>query len=290
MAAEPIQPLTAPSAEAWSLAERLWPLTSVLLWEASVKLLPGQALTRRFMLTLHPPRRPRASAALGRLLLELGLPAAFAQDLKARLGAACSLHVAIEGEGPRTLHKLYLELPQSARSTAADAANGDAGRLVHLAYKWDPQHPARRSIAQYRDWSAADTATLCARIDSLLPGASPPADLLRDAARTLVSRAAQRLSAAELMLLAVTEGGNQRRSFDLGLYDAELPVGALRTPLLGLARGFDLPTGAAAALLDALADTPLGHFAGGIARDGRPFCTLFYGAGRLAPPAAAGGR
>lgn len=278
MPAQRIQPLTEPSAEAWSLAEQLWQLTPVLLWEASVKLLPGQALTRRFMLSFPAPSAPPAVAALRRLLAGLGLPAAFARDLEGWRGDACTLHFGVEGAGARTLHKLYLELPKPQAP-----AQATSGRLVHRAYKWDPQQPARRSIAHYRDSSAAGHAALAARIDALVDDPSDTAALLRRTAHSLIERAAQRLPVAELMLLAVAEAGNPRRSFDLGLYDAELAIGALREPLLQLTAGFELPAGAAEGLLEALADTPLGHFAGGIARDGRPFCTLFYGGGRLVP-------
>ncbi len=145
------------------------------------------------------------------------------------------------------------------------------GTLVHLAFKWDPHRPGRHGTAEYRlvpgETGVAlrsGLAALCADTRALAAG-----EAALDGALT-------RAAAGDLMLLAVREPENGRLSYDLNLYEAGLTVGSLAAPLAAAAAAFGVET-AAADHFATVGRERLGHVAGGLGRDGRPFLTVYHG-------------
>jgi tryptophan halogenase len=79
------------------------------------------------------------------------------------------------------------------------------------------------------------------------------------------------------MLLEVKEEGSARRSFDLNLYPANLPVRAVMPAVEQLGAEFRIPASKIALALAPASGLSLGHIAGGLGRDGAPFATIYFG-------------
>jgi tryptophan halogenase len=89
---------------------------------------------------------------------------------------------------------------------------------------------------------------------------------------SLFNRAAGRVAAMERLFLEVQETDTPRQSFDLKLYDAGFTTADIPIASLAAFFGIDKLRVPAAAL---------GHIAGGLGRDAKPFLTLYYGGGRV---------
>ncbi len=235
--------------------------------ESSIKLVPGAALTDRYLLSVPAPEiGARQIADLVQLAVSLGLAPQLAAQVASDLSHSTTLHFGFEREGERTTLKLYCEFPLKRER---DSVRGPCdGLLVHRAVKWDPRYAMGAAVSYYVANPARSVSDTGARIRDLL-GQGPPGDL----ALGLFHRAAGRVPAEDRLFLEVTEEGGIRRSFDLKLYDAGFTTADLGPALPGLIAhfalgGFVVPTAV------------VGHIAGGRGSSGAPFFTIYFGGGR----------
>jgi hypothetical protein len=273
------RPGPVPSAEARELCARLTGpvigLGGPVYWEPSFKLTAGRVLSERFLLSLPPPPLGTPVTALLRFLDDLRLPADFQAVIEPNLPDASHLHLGVE-HGPRgRLYKFYLEFPLAPAGGQVTSA---CPPLVHLACKWDSARPGHRSLARYLDRAGADAATLVRWVDTLC-GAEAP--VLTAAAAALLARVARFQPIDEMLVLEVREEGNPRCSFDLCVYDAGVRLADCGDWLESLWDHFAISAQDRTALWSRIGQAQLGHFAGGVGRDGEEFCSLYYGAGLL---------
>jgi hypothetical protein len=260
-----------PTPLALDLFKRLQAFCGSVTWEPSFKLAAGKVLDGRFLLSFAPPDPGLDTRAFFRFMEELGLPTAYWPACKANLPDACHLHLGAEPGPEGLLLKLYLELFHNPAPTEV----GDL--LVHLAFKWDSVDPARHALARYYDRSALDAATLKQRVMAIC---GPAAGVAKQA-EALIEQMEDCLPTQDLLLLEALEEGNPRRTFDLCIYPAALRVRDLSNWMETVFDGFAVPRPRRDILLGRFGDALLGHFAGGIARDGGEVCSIFYGAGLL---------
>ena len=97
-------------------------------------------------------------------------------------------------------------------------------------------------------------------------------------AEALLGRALTRARLDDLLLMAVEEPGNPRRSFDLNLYPAGLALASVLPDLDPMLRQLMISPAEGRRVLDRFADRTLGHVSGGTGRAGEAFVTLYFGA------------
>ena len=242
--------------------------------ERSVKIMPGMLTDDRCLLSVG--RAALGGAPLDRLLSigrELGLPPGFAEQLPAALQNADVVHFGYEGAAGRETYKLYFEYASEARAAI------DQGRstpmLVHLAYKWVPRQPAAGAVSRYTWIPCPTRRRLETELRSMLPIELAPRAL--GCVLSLVSQAASFADSGELLLMAVEETGNARRSCDLNVYDAGLRLRDIADLLVSALRDFEVPAEWARSLFDGSAGKALGHLSAGVGRDDREFVTIYFG-------------
>lgn len=237
-----------------------------VMGESSVKLTQGAALSDRYLLSVPAPGiTPQQAAELVHVAVSLGLEPDMADRVATDLPLSTTLHFGFEREGERLTLKLYCEFPLARGWDVARRA--DHPMLVHRAVKWDPRDATRAAVSRYVAHPARNVPGTAARIRELL-GEGAPTDL----ALSLLNRAAGRVGAQERLFLDVEEEGSPRKSFDLKLYDARFTTADIPVAPLAAFFGIDNLRVPAAAL---------GHIAGGLGRDAKPFLTLYYGGGRV---------
>jgi hypothetical protein len=243
-----------------TLRDALADIERPLLFERSAKTIGGALRTGRFLASF--PRAalcPGPSRALRAILGRLGAPEQGAALLDRHQARAVSIHFGHEPEETGVLTKCYLEFPPDARPEPD---------LVFLALKWDGA--GQEALSLYRSRDALSAPERRGLIRHLLPP-GPALDLFEE----LGAR-----PGSGLRLLEVEEPGSPRRSLDLGLADLGLRVGDHGAALAGVLGG----TPAAQAWAAAQGGDRLGHLAAGVARDGRPFATVYHGVRRIAGP------
>lgn len=233
--------------------------------ERSFKLTRGRLLTQRFLAGFHKAQLgAQAHHVLAGWCRALHAPAPLQERLFVHLAEADLIHLGFEESASGCVYKLYLEFLGRVQSSE---------QPLFLACKWSPEVPAEAGFASYTAHRRLRRAELHARVAAMAPPGTLPA------LAAIVDRGADRCGADALLFLDVSEEGNQRRSFDLNLYPAQLTVDTLAEPLHDLARALAIPPLVLDAHLVTLRGQLAGHVSAGHARDGSPFATLYHGAG-----------
>lgn len=236
--------------------------------ERSFRLAHERLQANRVLVSLDRARLGAdAAERIEPICAELGMPRAVRGRVRQLVAEARCVHFGFEADGARSLYKVYFE----RRDADAEAARRSPV-LLHLAFKWDAEQPERCVTTRYHWHPRLAAPELRARITAIYGDGSP-----LEAALAILELAAARVEATRLQFLEVHEDGNERRSFDLNLYDARLALRDVQAPLARLREHFAVRAGQFQALYDQIRARPLGHLAGGVHRDGEPFATVYYG-------------
>jgi hypothetical protein len=247
--------------------------------EHSFKLVRGGVLAGRLL--TGTPRERLAAGAFASLAASLGMPAAAKQLLTSRLSEANAVLFATEDDGPRHLFKAYLEFWDGVR---ARVRSGDPSpQLLHLGVKWSSDRPGHHEEAHYTCHPLLGVHDVLRRMRGIYPPSGP--DQALRIAQDLVRTGAKRRPGAPFLYLEATEAGNPRRSFDVNFYKTGLRVGDAADQLLQAAAHFEVDERRMRCVLEPLLALPLGHIAGGTARDGGEFLSVYA---EIAPMPSAG--
>lgn len=244
------------------------------LHERSFKVVDGAILCNRFLVSFHKNfMGPKPRDTLLSVCEQLDAPNVFLQKISAIYPDADVFHIGFE-EGLHTrTYKLYLEHANRFQRAVKDRRSEPL--LVHLAFKWDPKCPEKRVIARY---TSRPSLTVQKMIDNLL--------LIYDhreeaipyiCAVQLLSLASKRMHEKNILFMEVEEENNPRRSFDINIYDAKITLKEIDPLLSPIMNYFDIPEGESRKLLRSESEQIVGHLSGGIGRDGKEFCSVYYG-------------
>ncbi len=273
----PAAPARPPADESGTRAAQLIRLVGELgvphQYERSFRISQGSLQANRFLLTFNTrdvTGDPRARVLA--ICDSMGMPAAAHQAAEAAFGMADCLHLGFEGDAKSIVCKLYLERsvpPEEART----ARESNQPVLLHLAFKWDLLRG--EAVTTRYQWfpglSAAGIEDRFARVYGANPGPS------LEIATALLREAAAKVAAERMQYLEVEEVENDRRSFDLNLYNAKLLVRDAQPLLYRMRDHFGVRPGQFQALYDQIKGLALGHLAGGVHRNGADFFNLYYG-------------
>ena len=244
--------------------------------ERSFRVAPQSLQANRFLLSVGARQLPaQALERAWAIAAALGLPAALRAQVEASFAGADHLHFGFEGEPGRVMCKLYFERTVTGLAAARARETGEPA-LQYEAIKWNVATGAH-VLSRYHWHAGLSVSGIAARVAELTAGGP---DEMCTLTQAVLDLAAPRVAAERLLLLEVTESGAPRRSFDLNLYDAQLLVRDLQPVLFRMRELFGIRPGEFQALYDQIKNRPLGHLAGGIHRDERPFFNVYFGGRR----------
>ena len=146
--------------------------------------------------------------------------------------------------------------------------------LQHLAYKWEASSGAHVTT-RYHLFPQASLELVQTRLGHIYNKATDNSSL--DIALSVLESAAERCPADHLQYLEVIEDQNERKSFDLNLYEAGMTVKEIQAQLSRMRDHFGVKPGHFQALFDQVKNKTLGHLAGGVHRNDLDFFNLYYG-------------
>jgi len=147
--------------------------------------------------------------------------------------------------------------------------------LLHLSFKWDPSTEQTTHLTRYTWYPSLPIQEIAARIIRIYEGEGR--DRTKRLAINLLEIVASKMSRDDLRYLEVTEEDNERCSFDLNCYDAELTLKDLSAFLRDMCQHFEVSRLEFDALYEVIRGSTLGHVAGGLHREGDEFFTIYYG-------------
>jgi hypothetical protein len=274
-----VLPSNAPPDESGQQAARLFRAVAGLkvpcVQERSFRMAHGALQANRFLLTVdRAALGDDAGAAILGVCTGLGMPAAQCQTVLPQVLQARCIHFGFEGGDHGGLFKVYFERAAAEDEAAAVTAGGSV--LLHTAYKWPARDPREAVVTHYHWYPRLSRTAMLERIVQVYAGSV--SERSRAIAGSVLDLATQRAPVMDLQYLEVSEEGNERRSFDLNLYEARLQVRDLQPFLNRVREHFDIKPGRFQALYDQIKLHAAGHIAGGMHRDGRDFFTIYHGA------------
>jgi hypothetical protein len=263
-----------PAAESSNLLlDRIASLGVPYQYERSFRLSPGRLLANRFLISLN--RVDLGNPGLERTLeigTALGMPVAVQDAVREQFKRAHCLHFGFEASAETLLCKLYLER-KVPDDQVAQAVSEATSVELHCAFKWDI-NSGGYFVTHYNWFPALAPSGIEAHLRKIYRQ-RPEGEATQIACEILAISAAH---TTQLQFLEVREPANNRHSFDLNLYNANLQVRHILPQLLRMRDHFDIRPGQFQALIDQIKTRQLGHLAGGSHRDGSDFFNLYYGA------------
>lgn len=241
--------------------------------EQSIQFQQSTIQARRFLvgIDLQAEAAPSLDQLL-ELLQRLRFPTSSQTSFQLSMAHADWIHFGYEYHDGAPIYKVYCEFIPS-RPAARYAR--------HHAWKYAPgQNEASYSI--YECITGLDRQQLCPQISTFLDLDSDQPGLA--VLRHLLAHLASMISDTslppdcDLEYLEVQEINSCRRSVDLNLYEAKLPLAAVQSRLLAIAALFAIDLGRLNALIESGANDHLGHVSFGLNRHNSPFFTFYFGA------------
>ncbi|GJE56840.1 tryptophan 7-halogenase [Methylobacterium thuringiense] len=246
-------------------------------YERSVKATPGGLQVERFLVSLHRTSLGlQPGQTLDTLAEKLGLPERERAEAAGLIGEADVLHLGYEDGPSGALYKLYVEWSADTDTAWQKAETKGEPLLVHRAYKWS-SHAATPPVVTLYHWPRVRAAAeIGARLTRMGADWGEAGSGVIGLAHAVLGLAQERGRGAIHYLEAREEPG-PRLSYDLNLYACGLMVADVEPLLAPAFADLGIAPQAVAAVLGERRDEALGHVAGGLGRDGRPFLTVYSG-------------
>ena len=243
-------------------------------YERSLRLSEGSLQANRFLLSVNARDIPGDPASQTLAICDqFAMPPEMRRAAAENFAMAKCVHFGFEGDTDSIVSKLYLEADVSRDEAQAARASSEPV-LMHLAFKWDLLRDAAVTT-RYLWRPALRTNEIEARLAHIYRDGQTES---LEIARALLRLAVERVAPESLQWLEVEEAENERRSFDLNIYNTKLQIKDIFNLLQQMRGRFGIRPGQFQALYDQIKGMALGHLAGGIHRNGKDFFNLYYGA------------
>ena len=251
-------------------------LDVVIGLEHSFKILEKTLLGNRFLLGVSKKEiEHNAQERIIHICKRLDMPQPLLETFRQCLFDANYVHFGFEESETTCLYKVYVEFWDRIKEEIKYSKNASRPFLLHLGFKWDAFDNDRKTVTRYTWHPWLSVADILARLGAILdPGTHGHA---LEIAGAIVRIAAERIPHQDILYLEVTEEDNPRRSFDINVYRAGLQVGELYSLLARLGQHYEISHAEFHRLYDSVKTKRFGHLSGGVSRDGKDFCTVYYG-------------
>jgi hypothetical protein len=177
----------------------------------------------------------------------------------------------------KPIYKVYLEYWDQILAQLPYDRRSEQAQLMHRGFKWECLEPTKFNITDYHFLPLDTKLDVERQVSQSFAHAS--SNCLQ-AAQSIIDKAYERLasshSASKFTFLQVSEAGNDRNSFDINLYPANLTVGNIEAEVLELANHLQIDKDLVTRLMDLTRNKTLGHISSGQGRDGQEYFCVYY--------------
>jgi hypothetical protein len=245
-------------------------------FEQSFKIFEKTLLANRFLLGLKKKRiRQEHHGRIVDICRRMDMPENLLDAYQGRLPDSNYLYFGLEENERSCLCKAYLEFYDKFAATMETKPRKFDSFLMHLGFKWDALDNSRQALTTYTWYPFLPVEVMMRRLSNLLD--PHKFSTLFEIAKGLVEIASRIVHFYDIFYMEVDEENNPRKSFDINIYRAKLPLNELQPWLSQMCEHYGIPSEEFRLLYDGVQDKTFGHIAGGIDREGRDFLTVYYG-------------
>lgn len=241
-------------------------------YERSFKMLPGKLLANRYLLGVD--LKNLSSGQLRTICQRLNMPDEFLLSLDEHLSGVNLVFLGFEDNPPTGMYKVYLEFWDRVKSNVQSNPASLEPKLLHLGFKWNVADNTQQTVSRYLCYPLLSVEGILQRMTDVY--ADHQGCGSGEIATEIISFATSRVEGGSFIYLEVIEGDSLRRSFDINLYSAMLPLSSIQSALIRLRDHFAIPTDTFDRLYRLTCDKLLGHISGGISQHGEDFLTIYY--------------
>jgi hypothetical protein len=245
-------------------------------FERSFKISEKTLLGNRFLFTMskHAIGQNPHEAILN-ICRKMDMPKKLLEVFHGNLPSANYVHFGFEEDEKSYIYKAYLEFWTDWENEIGKKSNPSEPFLVHLGFKWDVSEPTRCVLTRYTCYPFLSVENILERLSKVFYG-----DRYRtpfEIAKGIVTLASTRISHERILYIEAEEENNPRRSFDMNMYGAKIPLEELYPLLMDMCQHYSIPAAEFDILYDQFKAKLFGHLSGGIDREGKDFLTVYYG-------------
>lgn len=246
-------------------------------FEYSFKLLAKKLLGNRFLFSItNDSKAPQLSGLILQICNMTKMPHELSINFKQKLPCASHVHFGYEEDTGKSLFKSYLEFAYGIKNEESLSQPF----ILYLGYKWDPNEPTKYVTSEYLYHPLLPVQDILEKVSNIYAKHSNPYETVK----SIIEIASTRVPSHKIFYLDVTEKENQRKSFDINIYPANLHIAELYPLLWKACQYYSIPPDEIQTRYETSKDHIFGHLSGGIDREGRDFLTIYHGCETQASP------
>jgi hypothetical protein len=241
-------------------------------FERSFKMSAERTFWNRFLFGID--RQEIEKIRLLNICEQMSMPEAYRGILLEHLFDANQILFGFEESDSSCIYKVYLEFwDKIKREVQANPVKTDP-LLMHLGLKWDISNPSKCAVTRYSTYPRLSYQGILQRLCGIYRNFQDMKSF--EAVHNIMQLASDRATDNMFIYIEATEGNNQRKSFDVNCYKADLQLVDLEPFLSAMRDHYSIPRDNFDKHYRQASNKPFGHIAGGIDRQGQDFLTFYY--------------
>ena len=241
-------------------------------FEKSFKMAPHSLLANRFLLGINC--KELTAEKIFDICKRMNMPEKYLQTFKQNLPEANIFLLGFEQNEKTCVYKVYLEFWDKIRSEIYTKVHKTDPVLLYLGFKWDTRDNTKGTVAEYTTYPLLPVGKIVRRLSDIYDGYKDSTSF--EIVKKIIDYAAARIVNHFFIYLEVSEENNPRKSFDINLYKARLPLKELYPLLSKMRQHYAISSEQFDLMYNRISTELLGHLSGGIDREGKDFLTTYY--------------
>ncbi len=241
-------------------------------FEKSFKMAPKKLLGNRFLLAVN--KKDTQQERILAICEQMDMPENFFETFKENLSDTNTVGFGFEKNERGCVYKIYLEFWDKIKKEVYYKVDKTEPVLLHLGFKWDALDNTKRAVARYTAFPLLSIKNILKRISTIYDALEERTPF--EIAKGVIELASSRAVNEMFIYLEASEENNPRRSFDINLYKANLPLSALYPYLKKMCHHYSIPPEEFNLLYDQINTKTFGHLSAGIGKEGEDFLTTSY--------------
>ncbi|MFT5573389.1 MAG: tryptophan halogenase [Cryomorphaceae bacterium] len=244
-------------------------------YERSFKLTSGGVAANRYLLGVA--LNLISDKTLTEICQHLSMPRELFEGLLANKSSANLLLLGFDLNNDKPIYKVYLEFWDQILEQLSKGLSNDQAQLMHQGFKWECFEPTKTNITEYHYLPLHSQLEVNRQVSQSFDQITSEC---HQAAQSIIGKAYRSLASnqaeSKFIFLQVSEAGNNRNSFDINLYPANLTVGDIEHHISELAKHLQINDESMSRLMNLTRNKTLGHISAGQGRDGHEYFCVYY--------------